>query len=187
MSLCRYDGGFSGQENIALVASPGRERCREITKLTGCSPAKKWVLLSFNTLEWTEQALQRVRQLTEYEFFTLLPLQWEGQNVHAIDRGIIPYSDLLASVDGMLSKPGFGVVSECIVNKKPLVFADRSDFMEYPLLVEGIKKYLCHTHIPSKKLYAGELKEALDAVPVDRLENDGAGIAVEKMLERYND
>ena len=92
-----------------------------------------------------------------------------------------------ASCDIVISKPGFGLVSECIVNNKPLIYSDRGDFAEYPYLVEGIEKYLRNVHIPSTQLYAGELRSVLEEIhsapePSEALESGGAGQIAEELI-----
>ncbi len=155
---------FPKIEDIPLVAAAGRNRRGEIARLTGCDPKKKWVLLSFTSLDWDERALNETERLADYEFFTVKPLEWRRKNIHAIDRKLIPFSDVLASADIVISKPGFGLMSECVLNRKPLVYADRSDFREYHVLVEGIRRYLKNVHIPAVRLYRGEFGEALEAI-----------------------
>lgn len=177
---------FPKIEDIPLVATAGRGRRDELLKLTGCDPNKKWVLISFTSLEWDERALNEADRLSEYEFFTVKPLEWRRRNIHAIDRKQIPFSDVLASADVVISKPGFGLLSECVLNRKPLVYADRADFREYHVLVEGIRKYLKNVHIPADLLYRGKLGDALGAIwsqpePKDTLAAGGDEIAARRM------
>lgn len=177
---------FPKTEDIPLVATAGRSRCDELVKLTGCDPKKKWVLLSFTSLEWGEPALNEAEQLSEYEFFTVKPLEWRRKNIHAVDRKQTSFSDVLASADVVISKPGFGLLSECVLNRKPLVYADRADFREYHVLVEGIRKYLKNVHIPADLLYRGKLGDALGAIwsrpePKDTLASGGDEIAARRI------
>ena len=178
---------FPKIEDIPLVATAGRSRRDELVKLTGCDPGKKWVLLSFTSLDWDVRALDEAERLSEYEFFTVKPLEWRRTNIHAIDRNQIPFSDVLASADVVISKPGFGLLSECVLNRKPLVYADRADFREYHVLVEGIERYLKNIHIPAEHLYRGELGEALEAIwkqpePREMLAAGGDEIAAKRMM-----
>ncbi len=156
---------FPRIEDLPVLASPGRNRRAELARLTGCSPDKTWVLISFYALNWDAAALDRAETLTDYEFFTVKPLEWRRKNIHPIDREIVPFSDVLASCDVVICKPGFGIVSECVVNDKPMIYSDRADFIEYDVLVEAIGKYLRNIHLPSAKLYRGDLIEALQAIP----------------------
>jgi L-arabinokinase len=187
LPFCEEMSAFRNVQDIPLVASPGRQRREEIERLFGCSPARKWILLSFVSLDWDRRALQNVLRLENYEFFTVRPLAWEGTRIHALDRQVIPFSDLLASVDGVVSKPGFGILSECIVNRKPLVYADRSDFREYAVLEDAIRRHLRHEHIPAACLYRGELGAALGNLwtrpePAEPVAQGGAEVAARRIL-----
>ena len=171
---------FPRRVDIPLLAKPGRDRRTELARLTGADAGKRWVLLSFTTLEWGDAALREVEKLKGFEFFTVMPLEWPGHaNLHAVDRTRIGFSDVLASVDGVVTKPGYGVLSDCVANAKPMVYAEREDFIEYPLLERELKRYLKNVHIPAEELYAGRLGEALEAVssapePLETLAGGGA-------------
>jgi len=130
--------------------------------LTGSDPEKTWALLSFTTLAWDDEALAAVEKIPGYEFFTVLPLAWSVRNIHAVDRERLPFRDILASVDAVISKPGYGILADCIVNRKPLLFAERSDFREYAILEDAIRRYLRNAHIPAVMLYRGDLLPGLE-------------------------
>jgi hypothetical protein len=182
---------FSRIEDLGLVSSPGTERRKEIARLHACDPGRKWVLLCFTNLAWGGEALARVAQLRDYEFFTVRPLVWEGTRIHAVDRSQIRFSDLVASVDCVVSKPGFGIVSDCVANSKPLIYADRSHFREYGVLESAIRRYLRGVHIPVARLYAGELSGSLESIwmqppPAESVPRGGAEHAAARILEFFD-
>lgn len=164
LPFCESMKAFPRIEDIPLVASPGRTRRADIAALTGCDPDKKWILLSFTSLDWDAPALERVEKIEEYQFFTVRPLAWQTRNIHPLDREQITFSDVIASVDAVISKPGYGILSDCIVNQKPLIYAERRDFLEYAILEASIGKYLRNVHIRSADLYRGDLRESLDRI-----------------------
>lgn len=187
LPFCEEMAAFPRKEDIPLVASPGAARREELARLTGASPGKTWALLSFTSLDWDERALARVEELKEYEFFTVHPLEWNRGNIHAVRRERVLFSDVLASVDVVVSKPGFGLLSECVVNRKPLVYADRTDFREYAVLVREMPRYLKCRHVPTERLYAGDLGDALariarDPEPAETLEAGGAAVAASRIV-----
>jgi L-arabinokinase len=144
--------------------------------------------LSFTTLEWNDEALARIEAIEGYEFFTVLPLHWERRNIHTLDRDQITFSDVIASVDAVISKPGFGILSDCIVNQKPLIYAERSDFLEYPILESALRKYLKHLHIPAEDLYRGNLESSLTRIwdspdPKSNLARGGDIIAAKRIAQ----
>ena len=155
---------FPRHKDIPLLASPGRAQRKKLATLCGADANKSWVLLSFTSLNLDFQALEKIRRHTEYEFFCVQPMEFPGSCIHSIDRHQVGFADILASCDIVISKPGFGLVSECIVNNKPLIYSDRGNFAEYPYLVEGIEKYLRNVHLPSDQLYAGDFFQALDLI-----------------------
>lgn len=186
LPFCEEMAAFPRKEDIPLVASPGVARRDELARLTGAAAEKKWVLLSFTSLDWDERALARVEELEGYEFFTVHPLEWNRRNIHAVRREQVLFSDVLASVDVVVSKPGFGLLSECVVNRKPLVYADRTDFREYAVLVREMPRYLKCRHIPTERLYAGDLGGSLESIarqpePAEELEAGGASVAARRI------
>ena len=178
---------FSKKEDIPLVARPGKS-CREkIARLAGCNPEKKWALLSFTTLDLSDEALARIEQIEECEFLTVLPLEWRRRNIHAVAREQAAFSDTLASVDVVISKPGFGILSDCVVNNKPLIYAERTNFREYPVLEAFIGRYLKNVRISSEDLYCGDIESSLRkmetaAEPLENLSAGGDEIAARHIL-----
>jgi hypothetical protein len=179
---------FPKIEDVPLLSTPGRVRREQIAALTGAPPDGPWILLSFTTLDWDEAALQSVERITGYEFFTVRPLAWQRRNIHAVDRDAIRFSDVLASCDAVISKPGYGILSECAVNRKPLIYVERSGFAEYPILEAALRRYLRHTHIASERLYRGDLQQALDEIgqapePKEILAAGGDMVAAKRLLD----
>jgi hypothetical protein len=188
LPFCEEMSAFPHIEDIPLVASPGECRREEIARITGCDRKKKWILLSFTTLDWDEKALTCVERMDDYEFFTVRPLAWQRRNIHALDREQVSFSSAIASVDAVISKPGFGILSDCIVNRKPLIYADRSDFAEYAILEAAIRRYLKHIHIPMADLYRGDLRPSLESLwdrpnPGETLASGGDEVAAHRIVQ----
>lgn len=152
---------FREVEDIPLLAEPGRPRREEIARVTGADSGKTWVLLSFASLRWGREAMERLERMAHVEFFAMAPLDCPGGGVHTVPREVIPFSDLLASVDVVVSKPGFGLLSECVVNRKPLIYVERTNFREYSILESAIRRHLPHRKISAEELYGGDIEGAL--------------------------
>lgn len=153
---------FPNREDVPLLSVPATPRGDELRRVTQADPEKKWVLLSFATLDWDARALERIEAISGVEFFSVYPLVWPGRRIHSIDHGSMRFADVLASVDAVVSKPGYGIVSECIANGKPLLHSARRDFREYPILVAAIERYLKHRPISEDLLYSGDLSQELE-------------------------
>jgi hypothetical protein len=179
---------FSRQEHIPLVASPGRSRRDELARMYGIDTQKIWVLLSFTTLEWDAPVIAELERYPDHVFLTVLPLGWPGRNFVGIDRHRFSFSDVIASADMVVSKPGYGILSECAVNHKTLIYAERTEFREYPVLEAALKKVLRHVHIPAVELYRGNLLPYLEAAcaappPAEGIAAGGDIIAAKRLLD----
>ena len=72
------------------------------------------------------------------------------------------YEDLVRAVDVVVTKPGYGIISECIANDTALLYTSRGDFREYPVLVEAMPKYLRCAYIEQDELLSGNWQPHLD-------------------------
>ena len=179
---------FPKQIDLPLLAKPGTDRRKMIAKATGTDPAKQWVLLSFTSLNLDSHALDTLSHLRQCDLFSVEPLEWPGSAVKCLKRSLASFADILASMDVVVTKPGFGIVSDCIANDKPIIYTDRKNFLEYPVLVEGIENYCRNAFIPGTELYAGELGRALDKIgsappPPEKIPRGGAKIAARHILQ----
>ena len=179
---------FPRRIDLPLLARPGTARRQTIAQTYGMNARKKWILLSFTALNLEAAALSRLTKLTEYLFFTVEPLNWSNHGICCISRSTASFSDILASMDAVITKPGFGIVSECIANSRPILYSERDHFAEYPILVEAIKRYCRHGFISNTELYSGQPEQALQQLetappPQDSIERGGAETAARHILQ----
>ena len=104
------------------------------------------------------------------------------------DHGV-RYEDLVAAVDVVLTKPGYGIIAECAANDTALVYTARGDFAEYAVLVEAMPRLLRCAYIESRDLFAGRwakvVRQVLGQPPLtERPATDGAQV-VARGLERH--
>jgi L-arabinokinase len=96
------------------------------------------------------------------------------------------YEDLVHAVDVVFTKPGYGIISECIANGTPLVYTPRGRFAEYGVLVREMPRYLRCAFIEHDDLFAGRWRTAAGAAvgapppPQDPATN-GAEVVAELM------
>jgi L-arabinokinase len=106
-------------------------------------------------------------------------------DVEVYDRGV-RYEDLVNASDVVLTKPGYGIVSECVANETAIVYTPRGDFAEYPVLVRHIERWLRHAFIDQADLLAGRWRRSLAAAascaaPADRPPTNGAEVIADKI------
>ena len=99
----------------------------------------------------------------------------------------IRYEDLVRAVDVVLTKPGYGIISECVANDTALLYTSRGDFIEYDVFVAEMPRVLRAGFIDHDDLFAGRWAPHLDALlaqpaPPERPAVDGAAVAAERLL-----
>jgi L-arabinokinase len=179
---------FPRREDVPVVAGPGRARRAEIAAALDGPAGATWVLLSFGTLAWPEAALRRLEALEDFVFLSVRPLEWRRRNFRAVDRNRFPFSDVLASADLVLTKPGFGIVSECVVNAKPVVCVERHDFAEAEVLAAALRRHARCVFVPQAALYAGDLADAfrlalVAPAPPEAVAAGGAQVAARRIAQ----
>ena len=100
----------------------------------------------------------------------------------------VRYEDLVAAADVVVSKPGYGIVSECVANGAALLYTSRGRFPEYQVFVEQMPRILRCRHLSQEDLRAGRWAEALRALldqpgPSGQPRIDGAAVAARSILD----
>jgi L-arabinokinase len=122
-----------------------------------------------------------VEQLRQSERFTLISA------VREPPAGL-RYADLVAAADVVVSKPGYGIVSECVSNDTALLYTSRGRFIEYDMFVAEMPRVLRCRYIPQEDLFAGRWADAVEALlaqppPAERPRIDGAAVAADAIIK----
>jgi L-arabinokinase len=99
----------------------------------------------------------------------------------------LEYQDLVSAADVVVSKPGYGIVSECAVNETPLLYTSRGRFPEYDVFVAEMPRMLRCRFIPQDDLRSGRWHPYIDALlaqpsPPEGVRGDGAEAAAELIV-----
>lgn len=98
------------------------------------------------------------------------------------------YEDLVAAVDVVATKPGYGIISECVANGTAMLYTSRGHFPEYDVMVREMPRVLRCAYIDQASLLAGRWRAALDTLmssppPAERPATNGAEIAASRIAE----
>jgi hypothetical protein len=99
------------------------------------------------------------------------------------------YEDLVAACEVVVTKPGYGIISEAIANDTALLYTSRGHFVEYDVLVREMPRYVRSGFIDHDALFEGRWRRALDTIlalpaPPERPRTDGAAWIAAEMLNR---
>ena len=157
-------GVFKEIRDIPMIARRAvrpREEVRDTLGLDGSRPV---ILISFGGLDIQGIDFDRVESLSEYCFLTTQPIPRPLENVQVVSLNGFRYEDLVAQADAVITKPGYGIVSECLVNRTPMLYTARGQFAEYDPLVTGLARYGVAAFIGNDDLLAGNWRTGLDGL-----------------------
>ena len=83
-------------------------------------------------------------------------------NEEAMYDAGVRYEDLVGAAEAIVTKPGYGVISECIANDTAVLYTSRGHFPEYDVLVEEMPKYVRSAFINHDDLFDGKWETHLD-------------------------
>ncbi|HUR19198.1 MAG TPA: hypothetical protein VMZ90_00220 [Vicinamibacterales bacterium] len=183
-------GGFEVFPSVTPIPFIARHSTRTRTEaraLLGLEPERPVALLSFGGYglqrlaidsldcldEWTLLLTDRITSLGAHppEQVRLIPES-------AFESGL-RYEDLVAAADVVVTKPGYGIISECVAHDTAMLYTSRGHFREYDRMVEEMPRLLRCRFIEQSDLFAGRWNDALRALmlqsPVTQpLATDGA-------------
>ena len=94
------------------------------------------------------------------------------------------FSDLLASVDAVVTKPGYGMFVEAAAAGTPLLYLRRDDWPEQEALIDWLRAMAVGAELSAAQFAAGDLLPALQSLwarPRRSVAADGAGVAAERL------
>lgn len=198
-------GGFDGFERVidlpfvARHSTRGRADTRHALRLPDDRPV---VLVSFGGFGLDGLALAAVAATGRWTLVTTggrrrggrgpSPVRHVGPHLFEVDERHLygegfRYEDLVAASDVVVTKPGYGIVSECLANGAAVVYTSRGPFAEYDVLVAHMPRYLRCAFVGNDDLRAGRWATAIDAAlaappPAERPATDGALVAAALIL-----
>jgi hypothetical protein len=158
-------GAFGRIEDVPLVTRIAKRSREEVRAEIGAGGGPA-VLLSFGGFAARGLDWDRLADLTEYVFVVTPPLCPPASlsNVIALNESPRDYVSLLAACDVVVTKPGYGIVADCLANRVPVLYTDRGPFREYDVLAEGLNGLGRARYVPRVDLIRLDLREHLQAI-----------------------
>ncbi len=172
LPMCGGFETFRQTRDLPLVARVARRGGDEVRAIAGLPAERPLALLSLGgygaagiDVGAAARSLHGVAEIvtTSYDAFAA------GSGIHVVDERVLEsagvrYEDLVAAVDVVASKPGYGIISDCAANGTALLYTSRGRFREYDVLVREMPRWVRAGFIAPEDLVAGRWRE-----PVTRL------------------
>ena len=201
---------FSRVVDLPFIARRSRRRPSDVRRYLNLPDDQPLVLLSFGGYGVSRFDLRALRQLTGYTVVVtgdvtenqrgrespslrrlVLPPNFEHVDERALTAAGYRYEDLVAAVDVVVTKPGYGIVAECVANHTAILYTSRGHFVEYDVIVREMPRWLRCEYISQEDLLGGQWQAHLDRLlqspaPPELIGTDGAERAADAILEMVN-
>jgi hypothetical protein len=146
--------------DIGVVAASACNRRSMLEEAGLVAPGERLLLVAMGGIahrlpveRWPQQAGLRY----------LLPGAWNirREDAIAIEETGFTFSELLASSDAVLTKPGYGTFTEAAVNGIPVLYVARRDWPEQPWLIAWLAQHGRCREVSAAELLRGEFGDAL--------------------------
>jgi L-arabinokinase len=198
-------GGFDAIANVKDIPFIARHASRsrdEVVRALKLPAEKPIVVASFGGFGLPSLDADALARLKKYTVVTTSPtplgrarkeaFERKGSFISIAEEAVydsgVRYEDLVAAADAVVTKPGYGIVAECIANETAILYTSRGHFPEYDVIVAEMQPYVRSAFIDQNDLFAGKWEGHLDRLlaqpkPKKKPETNGADVAAEILLK----
>lgn len=152
---------FSCARNINLIAQVGCNQRPQLVAKLRLDEAEKLVLVAMGGMEF-RLPVERWPHLPGVHW--IIPQAWQVQrdDMASLESLGLPFGDVLASCDAVLTKPGYGTFAEAACDGVPVLYVVRRDWPEEHCLVEWLAEHGACLEVQRDVLHTGNLGDALN-------------------------
>jgi hypothetical protein len=156
---------FSNVIDIGPIASPAAPERHRLASALNLVPNEKTVLVGFGGIALTSLPFEQMEQLHKYRFLIDSPVPPGYSRIHSIKTLPFSFKTLLASVDLIMTKPGYGTIVEAVALQQPVLYVRRYNFVDEQPLVDYLHRYGRGMELSLDDFVKGRWEAALRTVP----------------------
>lgn len=161
---------FTMREHVGLVARTGTDRRNELLDALPPDERDKRLALLYAGNWGLPLAWERLADFASDWHFLMLQSPPADEtatllNLSILPRVVLPHPDIVASVDLVISKPGYGLVGECLAAGTPLLYCPRSGFAEYAAIDAALVRWPGGYKLPLDAFVALAWQQTLNSLP----------------------
>jgi hypothetical protein len=150
---------FKTHTETQLIARRGRNIRKQLCHALGLRPRTRLVLTYFGKWSMGDLNLKRASEIKDIAF---LSFDSSDKPLIKLDPSAWQFEDVIASVDAVLAKPGYGTLAECMANGVPVVYYPRCEFSEYYALRRELDRWGGAIRISTRDFVTCRWKDALE-------------------------
>ncbi|HJU05425.1 MAG TPA: hypothetical protein VJ692_09760 [Nitrospiraceae bacterium] len=154
---------FRDVRDVGPIADPLPSEAARVRHLAGALDNQRVVLIGFGGIALTSLPFDRLATMSEYRFIVSGPVPGNCKDVVSDSSIPLPFRTLLASVDVLMTKPGYSTITEAVAAKIPLVYVRRYNFADEATLVDYAHRYGRAVELSAHDFATGRWESVLKA------------------------
>ncbi len=148
---------------IAPVARIGRRDRADVARRLDLKQNERWILLAMGGMEF-RLPLQDWPRTPGLNWLVPAEMQIGRDDVRSFDVPALSFADLLASVDAVITKPGYGTFVEAACGGVPILYLERDDWPETPHFAAWLALHARAQVLTRTQLLSGSFIDVLQAL-----------------------
>ncbi|MGC8741684.1 MAG: glycosyltransferase family protein [Candidatus Sumerlaeaceae bacterium] len=150
---------FRRSYDTSPIARRGVNRRRELLRELDLSTRTRLVLTYFGKWGFGALEIERAARLKDVAF---LSFDAEIPPLKKLDPNRWKFEDVVASVDVVIAKPGYGTLGECMANATPVIYYPRCEFSEYFALRRELDRWGGAVRLSTRDFLACRWEQAIE-------------------------
>jgi hypothetical protein len=155
---------FREIRDIGPIADPAPSRRAELRQRLTVASHERTVLVGFGGIPLPSLPWERMASMRDHRFIFDGAIPASLPNVHPLAHLPYTFKEVLASVDVIMTKPGYGTTIEAVTLGIPVVFVRRHNFADEPPLVAFLQRYDRAVELSLDEFLSGDWHRALEEI-----------------------
>jgi hypothetical protein len=160
--------GMMNVVDIGPIAEPATSYREELRAHLNVSTAEQLVLVGFGGIPLEGLPWHEMERMKGYRFLVDGIPARPSSRVHSFAELPFSFKTVLASVDVVMTKPGYGTIVETVACGVPVVYVRRYNFAEEAPLVAFLHRHGSGSELTRGDFLSGNWQPAFEALPKER-------------------
>jgi hypothetical protein len=150
--------------DIGPIAEPSPSRRAELRSCLRLTDSERLVLVGFGGIPLKALPWDAMEKLQGYHFIVDGAPAAASSRVHPLSSLPFSFKTVLASVDLVMTKPGYGTIVEAVALGLPVIYVRRYNFADEGPLVDFLLRYGCGHELSREDFFSGNWRPVFDAL-----------------------
>ncbi|MBS0172296.1 MAG: hypothetical protein JSR62_18285 [Nitrospira sp.] len=152
---------FRNMYDIGPIAEPSSPQRTTLRRALGAQDTDRVILVGFGGIPLTNPPFEQMEAMQACRFLFDGPVPNGFSRIVPLAAIGLPFKDILASVDLILTKPGYGTIVESVALGIPVVYVRRYNFADEQSLVDYLHRYGRGAELSRDDFYRGAWEPAI--------------------------